>query len=105
MQRNCCESFCIVKKISGYSLIELLIATAIFSFGLLMLARMQLVAQQTVQHTLWLNLAENQLQFISESLLVDKKNYQNQIAAWQQETAWLLPQGEARLTGVNPFEV
>lgn len=80
---------------SGFSLIEVLVASCIFSFGLLEIATFQAKAKRIESSAYFRTLAVNQMKAITEHIHAYKML--DKLKTWNVENKQLLPNGEGNV--------
>lgn len=87
---------------SGAALIEVLISLIIFSIFLLGLDAMQLTSLQMTKKSYYAALAQAQLEFLQERMLVLNENqFGNEIEKWNKQLNKLLPNGRGEMNANN----
>ena len=83
----------------GFSLIEVIISSAIFSVGLLGLLRLQMLSLQHAYGAMLMGQAEHQLVNMAEQLMITASP---DLETWNHENILFFPQGEGILKGILP---
>jgi|EndMetStandDraft_9_1072997.scaffolds.fasta_scaffold09343_3 prepilin-type N-terminal cleavage/methylation domain-containing protein len=99
-----------MKKISllnyqqGFSLIEVMVATAILSFSLLGFVQAQLVALHASEHAYLINLADLKNLELAESFTICESQricLQQALTLWKEETQENFPKGTGQISQLN----
>lgn len=89
----------------GFSLIEVMLATLILSFGLVGFVQGQLMALRVSEYAYFINLADLKNNDLAERMRsCDNKSVciHEQLIVWQKEVAKLFPQAEQNLINEGP---
>jgi Tfp pilus assembly protein PilV len=92
------------KKISGLTLLEVLLSLALLSFALLGMDAMEVQAFTKASEIYYFSVAANQMQIISDRLRVlgSSAGRHSLVASWQAQNLEVLPQGRGVITGSYP---
>lgn len=89
------------KREQGFTLIEVILATLVFSVGVLAFIQAELVALRTSEEAYWINWADlknNELAERMRSCSTDSVCMRQQQQLWEKEVNEIFPQGEGYVT-------
>ncbi|MDR3478799.1 MAG: hypothetical protein P4M14_12310 [Gammaproteobacteria bacterium] len=95
----------IFNKISGLTLLEVLLSLALLSFALLGMDAMEVAALGQANENYYFNVAENQMQSLVERLRVlgSSAGIESIKASWNEEAERALPLGSGAISGAYPI--
>lgn len=93
------------KKLSGFSLLEILISLMLLSMTLIGMDAMQIMTLRDNRAIYFFSVAENQMKSMRARLRVSKNQEEVniQLQRWNEENKLVLPDGEGVITGNLPY--